>query len=57
MGNNFVYEINETDSVTKNDFKKIRPIHFDFGFIYAVNEHFRIGIHNQPYILAFYWKF
>tara|TARA_B110000467_G_scaffold125517_1_gene117973 strand:- start:1889 stop:3244 length:1356 start_codon:yes stop_codon:yes gene_type:complete len=43
--------------VTKDDFKSIRPIHFDFGFMYAVNEHFRIGIHNQPYILAFYWKF
>ena len=57
MGNNYVYETNKVAPVTKSYFKKIRPIHFDFGFMYAVNEHFRIGIHNQPYILAFYWKF
>jgi len=43
--------------VTEDDLQSIRPIHFDFGFMYAVNEHLRIGIHNQPYILAFYWKF
>ena len=41
----------------KDDFKDIRPIHFDFGFMYAVNEHFRFGIHNQIPIVAFYWKF
>ena len=30
---------------------------FDFGFMYAMNETFRIGIHfNQPYI-DFYWEF
>ena len=30
---------------------------FDFGFMYAMNENFRIGIHfNQPYI-DFYWEF
>jgi hypothetical protein len=43
--------------VTKDDFNNIRPIHFDFGFMYAVNEHFRFGIHNQLPIIAFYWKF
>ena len=43
--------------ITEDQFNTIRPIHFDFGFMYAVNENFRIGIHNQPYILAFYWKF
>ena len=51
------YKTNADDKVTEDDFATIRPIHFDFGFMYAVNEHFRVGIHNQPYILAFYWKF
>ena len=51
------YKTNADDKVTEDDFVTIRPIHFDFGFMYAVNEHFRVGIHNQPYILAFYWKF
>jgi len=32
-------------------------VHFDFGFMYALNESFRFGIHFQPYIFAFYWKF
>ena len=32
------------------------PIHFDFGFIYAINESFRIGLHFQQPWLAFYWK-
>ena len=56
-GGNYTYEISESASITKDDFKPIRPIHFDFGFIYAINEHFRFGIHSQPYIIAFYWKF
>ena len=56
---NLTYKISETADgyITEDDFATIRPIHFDFGFMYAVNEHFRIGIHNQPYIVAFYWKF
>jgi len=29
---------------------------FDFGFLYAVNESFRIGIHFQQPYLAFYWE-
>jgi len=53
----FKYATHDTNEITEDDFETIRPIHFDFGFMYAVNEHFRIGIHNQPYILAFYWKF
>ena len=57
FGGNYTYETSESKEITKDDFKSIRPIHFDFGFIYAVNEHFRFGIHTQPYILAFYWKF
>ena len=57
FGGNYVYETDEASEIIQDDLKSIRPIHFDFGFMYAVNEHFRIGIHNQPYIIAFYWKF
>jgi hypothetical protein len=53
----WTYKTDPDEKITKDQFETIRPIHFDFGFMYAVNEHFRIGIHNQPYILAFYWKF
>lgn len=56
FSDNYTYKVKDVP-VTEDDFKSIRPIHFDFGFIYAVNEHFRFGIHTQPYILAFYWKF
>ncbi len=56
FGDNWTYKTN-VNPVTEDDFKSVRPIHFDFGFIYAVNEHFRFGIHSQPYIIAFYWKF
>lgn len=30
---------------------------FDFGFLYAVNETFRVGIHFQQPYLVFYWEF
>jgi hypothetical protein len=56
LGDNWTYKTN-INPVTEDDFKSVRPIHFDFGFIYAVNEHFRFGIHTQPYIITFYWKF
>ena len=52
----FTYQISPEEAVTKSDFN-IRPIHVDFGFIYAVNESFRFGIHSQIPIFAFYWKF
>ena len=35
----------------------ISDIDFDFGFIYAYNEKFRIGIHFQRPFVAFYYKF
>ena len=35
----------------------ISDIDFDFGFIYAYNEKFRIGIHFQRPFIAFYYKF
>ena len=31
-------------------------IHLDFGFIYALNESFRFGLHFQRPFVAFYWK-
>ena len=33
------------------------PIDFDFGFMYAVNNNFRIGLHFQKPYLDFYWEF
>ena len=57
FGSNYTYKTSTTNEITKDDFHSVRPIHFDFGFMYAVNEHFRFGIHTQPYIIAFYWKF
>ena len=33
------------------------PFDMDFGFIYAVSENFHLGIHYQPYIFMFYYKF
>ncbi|MCF6238369.1 MAG: hypothetical protein L3J79_06105 [Candidatus Marinimicrobia bacterium] len=30
---------------------------FDFGFLYAVNQTFRVGIHFQQPYLVFYWEF
>jgi hypothetical protein len=57
FGSNYTYNTSETNEITEDDFHSVRPIHFDFGFMYAVNEHFRVGIHTQPYIITFYWKF
>jgi len=57
FGSNYTYKTSETNEITEDKFHSVRPIHFDFGFMYAVNEHFRFGIHTQPYIIAFYWKF
>lgn len=34
-----------------------RPLHFDFGFMYALNESFRFGLHFQQPFIGFYWKF
>lgn len=37
--------------------EEVTDIDFDFGFIYAYNEKFRIGIHFQRPFIAFYYKF
>ena len=33
-----------------------QPIDLDFGFLYTVSDHFRIGIHFQSPFIALYWK-
>jgi len=35
----------------------VNPLHFDFGFMYALNETFRFGLHFQKPFIGFYWKF
>ncbi len=35
---------------------KYSMLDFDFGFLYAVNESFRLGIHFQQPYLVFYWE-
>jgi len=37
--------------------KQVSDVDFDFGFVYARNENFRIGIHFQRPHIAFYYKF
>ena len=32
-------------------------IHLDFGFIYALNDNFRFGLHLTSPFMGFYWKF
>jgi len=32
------------------------PVHFDFGFVYALNKNFRFAIHFQRPFIGFYWK-
>jgi len=54
------YEIEIVELSNSQVFEPIADaenLHFDFGFMYALNESFRFGIHFQPYIFAFYWKF
>ena len=46
-------EMSDTPVEKPNDYN---PLHLDFGFMYAVNESFRFGIHFQQPFVAFYWK-
>ena len=50
------YNLEELSDTKINEPDNYRPIHLDFGFIYAVNETFRFGIHFQKPFVAFYWK-
>ena len=35
----------------------VSPIHFDIGFIFAIADWLRFGIHFQPYVFGIYLKF
>lgn len=47
----------ENLSIEKPEKPYISPFHFDVGFIYAVTDWLRFGIHFQPYIFGIYMKF
>ena len=49
---------NVGDAFTFDSFRgEAAEFSFDFGFMYAVNDNFRIGVHfQQPYI-DFHWEF
>jgi len=47
----------ENLSTVKPNKHYISPVHFDIGFIYAVTDWLRFGIHFQPYIFGIYMKF
>ena len=42
-----------TEEITQS--KKL-PLFIDVGFVYAINENFRFGIHFQQPWVSFYWK-
>ena len=44
-------------STTKPKKPYISPVHFDIGFVYAMTDWLRFGIHFQPYIFGIYLKF
>ena len=48
--------INDLTTTPTKKPSDVSPVHLDFGFIYALNETFRFGIHFQRPFLAFYWK-
>ena len=39
------------------DGEDLTDIHLDFGFIYALNNNFRLGLHLTSPFVGFYWKF
>jgi hypothetical protein len=44
-------------TTTKQKKPYVSPIHFDIGFIFAISDWLRFGIHFQPYIFGIYLKF
>jgi len=55
---NYEFQLDElSDSQVLEPTVSSDNLHLDFGFMYALNESFRFGLHFQPYIFAFYWKF
>ena len=47
-------ELSSAEVVKEQD---VLPVHFDFGFVYALNKNFRFAIHFQRPLIGFYWKF
>jgi len=47
-------ELSSVEVVKEQD---VLPVHFDFGFVYALNKNFRFAIHFQRPWVGFYWKF
>ena len=52
----FEYELPLSSSEVEKD-QEILPVHFDFGFVYALNNNFRFAFHFQRPWVGFYWKF
>lgn len=52
------YYYENENCFSENEIKESKkvPLFLDIGFIYAINESFRFGIHFQQPSLAFYWK-
>lgn len=47
-------DLSSTEVVKEQD---VLPVHFDFGFVYALNKNFRFAVHFQRPLIGFYWKF
>jgi len=47
----------DTNFVLDGTDGKYSMLDFDFGFLYAMSETFRVGIHFQQPYLVFYWEF
>ena len=50
-------DVNQVDNNIVAEPTDSRSLHLDFGFMYALNESFRFGLHFQQPFIAFYWKF
>ena len=55
-GNNDYWDVDSFSDQPVEKPSDFSPVHFDFGFVYAVNESFRFGFHFQKPFVAFYWK-
>ena len=54
---NYEFQLEElSDSQVLEPTDVSENLHFDFGFMYALNESFRFGVHFQQPFVAFYWK-
>ena len=51
------YASDDTPFILDSTTGDYRPVDFDFGFLYAMSESFRVGIHFQEPYLIFYWEF